>query len=144
MAITDVLKALIDSQTESVRIKSQVMRPALAIMSGGIVAGAGLCFLGTSLLSRSMWLGGAVTAIGIAVMLASLGFAAWQYVYFARTDPDRLGSETFLTKQRVIEAIERSKDPNLLRDGVRELIEDPYRPRRALTKGGGRSDEGES
>jgi len=67
-----------------------------------------------------------VAVIGLPMLLF-----VGSYIYWAVTDPDRLGSEAFLERTHMMRIVEASKDPALLStttDAPPELGPDPNAP----------------
>lgn len=123
---------MVDSAKGSVTIRSQALRPLVFVVPSSITAG---CLM--MKFSGVVWM----QAFGAALAAVPLAFMLWQYHYFARKDPDRLGSEAFVTQSRVIKYAEKAKNPAILA-AMPELMEDPAPPApKQIGAGGAATDE---
>ncbi len=113
----ELLKKMIDNREDTQKVKSQALRPLLHIHVVTVPASVALLLWGTV----------PVQFVGGILLLAPLFFTFWQYHYFARKDPDRLGSEAFVTQARMIKFAEKAKNPSLLMRKS-EVTSDPFAP----------------
>lgn len=103
---------------DSTTVKSQAMKP-LVWLCGGVFAVGAACLLR----------GGATAPFGAALIVGAVIAFLWWYNYWAKNDPDRLGSERFVTTQRAFELIQsKGEAPALIASSQIEEIAEPLVP----------------
>ena len=125
--VQHMIDRFLQSATESgLKVKSQAMSPILWLVGLCCTSALALVYLAPGHMSLFFCMG--------LIVLAAV-YAVTKYEYWAKKDPDRLGSEAFVMGSRIGRFAEKSKDPSILQLGVSDLACDET-PHRKPTSGG--------
>ena len=94
----NALNRLFEQAGDSARIKSQAMSPLLWLAGICIPSGVALALKGEP---------DAIKVLGCLLVVYGVGFPSWWYTYWAKHEPNRLGSEAFFTRQDILRVVEK-------------------------------------
>ena len=117
----EFLQKLLRERSGSIKIKSQALNPMVWFCGVLVAAGTGLLLFGLGLAQ-------VFGALLISIATGSFLVAFW---HFARSDPDRLGTEAFVFNKELLHFAQTAKNPEILQH-LQELVADEAAPAKKL------------